>query len=221
MADLLRLLAALVIGGIIGGEREYRGKAAGFRTMTLICLGSAVFTMLSLKLGGPGGQDRIAANIVTGIGFLGAGAIFKEGMTVSGLTTATSIWVTAALGMAAGMGELALAVVGLVFALIVLIAFEWLQAFIDRLRQRRSYRVQFPSARLSQREVDKMLERFPVTFALRRVVHESGNVSCWYDVWGRDRVLMELSDFLVNSPDMRAVEYSVHGRYDSEAAEST
>ena len=73
----------------------------------------------------PGGR-YIAASIATGIGFLGAGAIFKEGMTISGLTTATSIWVTAALGMAVGAGQLALAVLGLVLALFVLIVFEWL-----------------------------------------------------------------------------------------------
>lgn len=89
-----RVIAALVIGALIGGEREYRSKAAGFRTMTLICLGSAIFTILSLRIGAPASPDRVASNIITGIGFLGAGVIFKDGITIAGLTTATSIWVT-------------------------------------------------------------------------------------------------------------------------------
>ncbi len=76
--DLVRVLAALVIGSLIGLEREYRSKAAGFRTMTLICVGAAVFTMLSLRLGAGGSPDRIASNVIMGIGFIGAGVIFKE-----------------------------------------------------------------------------------------------------------------------------------------------
>src|SRR5215831_2847002 len=131
-SDLVRVGAALLIGAIIGGEREYRGKAAGFRTMTLICLGSAMFTILSLKLGAHTSPDRIASNIVTGIGFLGAGVIFRDGIGISGLTTATSIWATAALGMAAGAGELGLATIGLILALVVLALFERLQDFIER-----------------------------------------------------------------------------------------
>src|SRR5215831_4021647 len=113
-------------------EREYRSKAAGFRTLTLICLGSAVFTILSLRLGAHTSPDRIASNIVTGIGFLGAGVIFRDSVGISGLTTATSIWATAALGMAAGAGELGLATIGLILALVVLALFERLQDFIER-----------------------------------------------------------------------------------------
>src|SRR5688572_10998503 len=102
---LLKLLISVLIGIIIGGEREYRNKSAGFRTIILICLGSTIFTILSGKIGDDTGASRVAANIVTGIGFLGAGAIMREGLTVQGLTTASTIWVAAALGMAVGGGE--------------------------------------------------------------------------------------------------------------------
>jgi len=203
-----RLLAALVIGGIIGSEREYRSKAAGFRTMTLICLGSATFTILSLRLGAGSSPDRIASNIVTGIGFLGAGAIFKDGITISGLTTATSIWVTASLGMAAGAGRLGLAAMGLGLALVVLAVFERLQELIDNIHQKRSYRFQFSHGQSSRTDLETTLRRFGVKFRLRQVMREEDIVSCLYDVWGSARVLGELSDFFVDARDIRVVEYS-------------
>ena len=89
-----RLLLAATAGGIIGAEREFRRKSAGFRTNILIAMGSALFTMLSATLAAGAGGDstRIAAQILTGIGFLGAGVIMREGFNISGLTTAASIW---------------------------------------------------------------------------------------------------------------------------------
>lgn len=96
--EILLIVASVFVGGIIGIEREYQLKAAGLRTMILVTLGSCMFTMLSRSLGAPGSPDRIAANIITGIGFVGAGVIFKEENRVSGLTTAVTIWICAALG---------------------------------------------------------------------------------------------------------------------------
>jgi putative Mg2+ transporter-C (MgtC) family protein len=205
-SDLVRVVAALIMGSLIGGEREYRGKAAGFRTMTLICMGASVFTILSERLGA-GTPDRIAANIITGIGFIGAGVIFKDGLTISGLTTATSIWMTAALGMAAGAGELGLAAISLLLALMVLALFQRLQDVIDDLHQKRSYKFQFSTERLSQPELEGAMRRFRVNFALRRVVREGGTVSCWYDVWGSQRELREFSDFFLNFADILALEF--------------
>src|ERR1041385_3347429 len=101
----IKLFAALVAGSIIGAEREYQSKNAGFRTVILITLGSCLFTILSEVMGGTHDPARIAANIITGIGFLGAGAIFKEGVTVKGLTTASVIWIAAAVGMSIGIAE--------------------------------------------------------------------------------------------------------------------
>jgi putative Mg2+ transporter-C (MgtC) family protein len=94
-----RLLLAGVLGGLIGLERELRGYPAGIRTIGLVALGSCLFTDISRLLGG---DDRVAAQIVTGIGFLGAGVIFREGYTVKGITTAATIWAAAAIGMAVG-----------------------------------------------------------------------------------------------------------------------
>ena len=120
----IQLIMSFFIGAIIGAEREYRTKTAGLRTMIMICLGSTLFTELSITLG-VNSPDRIASNIVTGIGFLGAGVIFKDGLSISGITTATTIWITAALGMAVGAGEYYIALGGTVVVLIVLSVFDF------------------------------------------------------------------------------------------------
>src|SRR5437868_3018060 len=98
----VRLFVAAGLGAAVGLEREYNRKPAGLRTNILIAVGSALFTMLSVSMTAPGGStDRIAAQIVTGIGFLGGGAILHNRDSVHGLTTAATIWVNAAIGMAA------------------------------------------------------------------------------------------------------------------------
>jgi putative Mg2+ transporter-C (MgtC) family protein len=118
---ILRLALAVALGGAIGLEREYHHKPAGLRTNMLIALGSALFSILSVQLGaGAGSPDRIAAQVVTGIGFLGAGAILRSGENIHGLTTAATIWVNAAIGMAAGLGAYAVAAGAAALTLIVL-----------------------------------------------------------------------------------------------------
>ena len=117
----LRLVLAAGLGGAIGLEREYRHKPAGLRTNMLIALGSALFSVLSIEVGaGAGSPDRIAAQVITGIGFLGAGAILRTGDNVHGLTTAATIWVNAAIGMAAGIGEYRVAIGATAITLAVL-----------------------------------------------------------------------------------------------------
>lgn len=141
--DIIRLLIAVAIGGLIGAEREYRSKSAGLRTMILVCAGSCLFTMLSQHIGGPNG-DRIAANIITGIGFLGAGVIFKDENRVNGITTATAIWMIAALGMAVGAGYIQTACVAAVVMLLVLSVLVFLQNIISKMNQLRNYRIVCP-----------------------------------------------------------------------------
>lgn len=117
----LRLALAAGLGGAIGLEREYRSKPAGLRTNMLIGLGSALFAILSIELGTVAGSpDRIAAGVVTGIGFLGAGAILRSGQSVRGLTTAATIWVNSAIGMATGLGLYNVAAGGATLTLVVL-----------------------------------------------------------------------------------------------------
>ena len=134
-----RLVAALAAGGLIGLERSYRGRAAGFRTHALVCIGSSLLMMVTVYEsqwfvhGGVRATidpTRMAQGIMTGIGFLGAGVIVKEGLTVRGLTTAASIWVTAAIGILTGIGFYFAAGLGVVLTLGTLSVFRWIEGRI-------------------------------------------------------------------------------------------
>ena len=131
-----RLCLSAFLGGILGIEREWRNKSAGLRTNILIAMGSTLFTMLSVDLSRSSGGDgtRIAAQIVTGIGFLGAGAIMRTGLDVQGLTTAATIWVNAAVGVAVGGGEYRVAIIAVAVALVVLVLLGPVERLIDRRR---------------------------------------------------------------------------------------
>ena len=119
---ILKLLLAGVLGGLIGFEREAHGRPAGLRTHILVSLGSALFTIVSLSYSGERSDpSRIASQIVTGIGFLGAGTIIRQGSIVRGLTTAASLWTTAAIGMAVGTGGGNLTYLAIVASLIVFV----------------------------------------------------------------------------------------------------
>ncbi len=132
--DLLwSLVVAVVLGGAIGLERELRGKAAGLRTNILICLGSALFTHLSIHMAGPAGDPaRIAAQVVTGIGFLGAGTILHTRGAIAGLTSAATIWLVAAVGVAIGAGAVYEAAGATLLTLLVLRGLGAVEAFLQR-----------------------------------------------------------------------------------------
>jgi putative Mg2+ transporter-C (MgtC) family protein len=120
---VFRVFVALVIGSAIGIEREYRGHAAGVRTLAMVSVGSCIFTALGVYVfpGHATDPTRIAAQVVTGVGFLGAGAIFRAEDGVKGLTTAATVWVVAALGMAVGFGLFIIATAAAVIVLIGLV----------------------------------------------------------------------------------------------------
>lgn len=120
---VLRILLAIVLGGIIGFQRGKAEKPAGLRDITLICAGAALFTVVSINGFDAGNQARVAAGIVTGIGFLGAGAIIRRGenAVVKGMTTAATVWIAAGIGMSAGAGLYIIASVTTLMVLIVLL----------------------------------------------------------------------------------------------------
>ena len=136
---VFRIVAALLAGSLIGLERSHRGRPAGFRTHALVCLASSLLMLITVyeshwmpKTGGAANvvldPTRMAQGIMTGIGFVGAGAIIKEGFTVRGLTTAASIWVTAAIGILTGVGFYFAAGVGTLLVLGTLSTFRWIEA---------------------------------------------------------------------------------------------
>src|SRR5256885_6810125 len=134
---LLRIAAALLAGALIGFERTFHGRPAGFRTHSLVCLASSLLMLVTVYQNQwmtvtptdafRTDPTRMAQGIMTGIGFLGAGVIFKEGLTVRGLTTAASIWITAAIGILLGIGFYFAATVGAIATLAVLAAFRFIE----------------------------------------------------------------------------------------------
>ncbi|QTV05548.1 MgtC/SapB family protein [Faecalibacter bovis] len=120
--DLIKIILSLFAGLLLGIEREVKDKSAGFKTITIICLGSTLFTILSFKIGAGDSEDatRIASYVVSGIGFLGAGVIFKDGVNVNGLTTAGIIWISAAIGMSFGFGEYLIGIVFLICSFLII-----------------------------------------------------------------------------------------------------
>jgi len=132
--DVISIILAVVFGSAIGLEREISGKAAGLRTNVLICLGAAVFTIISKRMSVGTGDSltRIAAGVVAGVGFLGAGAIIQDRGGVHGLTTAATIWLVASIGMACGTGFYTLAVISTFIAILVLMGLGQLEKPLGR-----------------------------------------------------------------------------------------
>jgi putative Mg2+ transporter-C (MgtC) family protein len=141
MNEVFGLLFAVILGGAIGLEREISGKPAGLRTNIIICLGAAAFTLVARRLGlefnSPDAPGRIAAGIVTGVGFLGAGALIQEGSGIHGLTTAAGIWLVASIGVACGTGYYLLAALVTFLALVALFG---LMPITRKIRQRRQHK---------------------------------------------------------------------------------
>jgi putative Mg2+ transporter-C (MgtC) family protein len=139
--NLIKLGMSVLVGGLIGSEREFRVKAAGFRTIILITVGSTLFTIFSMSIDPEHSRTTIAGNIVQGIGFLGAGAIIRDGGRIGGLTTAATIWISAALGMGIGAGEFTFVLPSAVAVLIVLLLFPRVEHWIHRMSEFRTYQI--------------------------------------------------------------------------------
>lgn len=147
---LLRLLVAIGLGGLIGFERELSDKPAGFRTNILICLGAAIFTEMSILIAtvgavpaGAGDPTRIAAQIVSGMGFLGAGTILQARGSVRGLTTAATLWTVAAIGVTVGAGAYALAIGATTLVIVVLVLLGQIERMVMHRRSERIVQVAF------------------------------------------------------------------------------
>lgn len=163
----LRLACAMLVGLVIGTEREYTHRPAGMRTHILVALGACVISITGelifnhySVLGSSADPARLSAQVITGVGFLGAGTIMREGTTVKGLTTAASVWAVACLGIAAGFGYYALAIFGMVFIFVTLTIFEWLQNVLMKPGNRKS--------------ADYILETTDIAAALTLINEQSG-----------------------------------------------
>lgn len=200
--DLINLLLALLAGGLIGAEREFRDKAAGFRTLILICAGAALFTMLSKGFGSSGDPARIAAGVVSGIGFLGAGVILRDRGHIVGLTTAAIIWMTAAVGMAIGGGQLLLAFAALALVLTVLWIFPFFERRIDLVRETRNYEIILP---LKPEKVEDLAAEFHkagLTTISRKIVKGREHLLVLIEAYGAEKSFIKLTSRLIADQDV-------------------
>lgn len=203
--DCIKIALALVAGVLLGFERELKDKAAGLKTITLITLGSTVFTLLSYKIGAGPSEDaaRIASYVVSGIGFLGAGVIFKTNYSVSGLTTAATIWAAAAVGMSIGFGQYTIAALLLLGAGMILIIGTPVSMWLFKPKTLRSGFIEFKMEELPNRmgiiqEIrgitlhveEKMLE----------VDHERGRLYLDITMYKKDTDRLE--DYLIQHPQI-------------------
>ncbi|MFY0255617.1 MgtC/SapB family protein [Chitinophaga sp. 30R24] len=200
--QILKVLIALIMGSLLGLEREYKRKAAGMRTMALICMSSAVFTILSAELGFPNSPDRVASNILTGVGFIGAGVIFKGDYTIDGITTAASIWIAAAIGMAVGMSRYWLAGAALTGALIVLILLEYVEQRIAVVNNKRLYTIYFYEEKFPHMDVENILQQFKLKYERMMVMRKDNMIEVSYAVRGPRSQMEQLDDFFLQNTNI-------------------
>lgn len=204
LEEAAQVSVAFIIGAIIGIEREFRSKPAGFRTMILISVGSCLYTILSRE-SNTTSPDRIASNIVTGIGFIGAGVIFKEGISVNGLTTAALIWITAALGMAVGYHNYPIAIVVTSMVVVALFVLEPVQRFINNLHKVKDYRIKTESIGTSfKKDLEEYLSSGDITFRCMKVSKENNDAVYLYRISSPNRNYDAVNNFLLTHPDVQS-----------------
>lgn len=204
--EILKVVIALVMGTLLGLEREYKRKAAGMRTMTLICVSSTLFTILSAELGYPNSPDRVASNILTGVGFIGAGVIFKGDFTIDGITTAASIWIAAALGMAVGMSEYVLAVVTLAGSLIVLIALAYVERYIAAVNDKRMYTFLYQENKLGESTLEAVITRHGLKYVRLLKVRKDNMIEEKFAIRGQQKKIMAFDDYLLHNTTIHKYE---------------
>ena len=198
--DIYKLLISFLLGAVIGMEREYRSKSAGLRTLILIAVGSTLFTIISIRTGPDAG--RIAANIVTGIGFLGAGIIFREDSRVVGLTTAAIVWVTAALGMGIGAGMYAVSLGSFIIAGLSLVILTPVQKLIRRKSQIRNYRLMCIYQKKTLKDYEELFKNHNLKILRGEQNRSGGHITGSWTLQGAQQEHEELTEYLLNDADI-------------------
>ncbi|MHB0969077.1 MAG: MgtC/SapB family protein [Thermoanaerobaculia bacterium] len=208
-ADVLKLLIAVVVGGIIGLEREVRIKPAGFRTMILIAVGSTLFTIFSVRVAelGEGLRDpgRIAAQIVIGVGFLGAGAILRGSRHVTGLTTAASIWLVASLGIGIGLGEYRTSFIATLLILVVLYVFARVEKWVEERRADHAYTIEVAPQRETFETVQDWICHSGLQVSKMQIGKNSEAYKLSFQATGQRQLHESLIATLLNNPHVTTV----------------
>jgi putative Mg2+ transporter-C (MgtC) family protein len=195
------------VGGLIGFEREFRDKDAGFRTLIFICAGSTLFTIFSLKLAPVGDAGRIAAQIVSGVGFLGAGVILREGGQIRGLTTASTVWLVAALGMGIGMGHFLFSVGSTVIFLFVLFVFPILEKRIARLSETRTYHVTVAEDRAKLDHIADYLVENGLNIKRSKQARRGQRILGVWETYGHAKNHDRVIDLMFKDPEIEEFHY--------------
>jgi putative Mg2+ transporter-C (MgtC) family protein len=211
--DLGRLLLAAVLGGVVGIERELKHRPAGLRTNMFMCFGAAMFTVISVELANAAGGDhtRIASQIIPGIGFIGAGSILHAQRSISGLTTAATIFVVASIGMASGGGLYGLAIFATVLLLVCLQVLGALERRYSLKSSLMHYSIMTDrAAEEITEEIDAMLEEHGKTMENMKLIRTNGKKKIVFTVDGTRRQHEEIMASLRQSKDLSSFT-SVHG----------
>ena len=201
-----QLLLVILVGGLIGAEREFFNKSAGFRTMILICLGSFLFTTFSIVISGST-NDRIASNIVTGIGFIGAGVIWKNDNRINGLTTAATIWATAALGMGIAAGHYILVLVCTGMVLASLLLFTRLERFIDKVNQSRVYKIVSPYKEELLTQYEERFKVYKLKYSRIKQTKIGNDIVGSWLVLGPEKAHKLFVDSILHDPTVKEFEF--------------
>ena len=198
--DLIKVGIAVVCGAMLGMERQYKNKTAGFRTIILICLGSTLFTLVAQQ------TNQLAnINIVTGIGFIGAGVIFKDQISVNGLTTAAVIWISAAIGMVIGSGNYTLGIVSTTVTLIVLILFRILEGYVDKVHHEQLFFVVFDSIDIDElKSLEATIDELHLKWKKLLVTKKDGSLHVTLAVTGHRKHINRLNEKMLLMPQIKA-----------------
>jgi len=185
---LIKIILSIILGGLIGFEREITHHWAGFRTHILVCLGATLFMFItSFQYINPQAgvninidATRLAAGVITGIGFLGAGVIFREGANVKGLTTAASIWATASIGLLVGIAKYELAIIATILIMLVLYSDRYLEHYVFKERRRMFLNITITDKPGVQRRVEKLLYTKNIKIQLKDFTRKDQNLSLVY-----------------------------------------
>ncbi|MPR32323.1 MgtC/SapB family protein [Salmonirosea aquatica] len=204
--EIIKLLISFAAGAVIGFEREYRSKPAGLRTLILISLGSTLFTIISIRIGGD--PSRIAANVVTGIGFLGGGIIFREADRIVGTTTAATIWVTAALGVCVGSGHYDLTVVCFFLLLFSLVVMNFVEKkFINFKNQARNYRIVSLYHHKMLKHYEELFEDYGLKVKRGKQNRSGDRISGSWLLEGSEKEHEKLTKRLLNDPEIIELDF--------------
>jgi putative Mg2+ transporter-C (MgtC) family protein len=207
MLDVYKALMAVAAGVILGLERELKDKVAGLKTITIICLGATLFGILSYKVG-QNNPTQIAAYVVSGVGFIGAGAIFKDGFTISGLTTAGIIWLASAVGLAIGFGEFYLAATFMGGSMMIILATPFINRLLRSKKITRPLELVLVMENIDRKdEITRDLGKTVIGLEEKKIVFKDGQLQVMLEVVLTEEKIKPVQQFLLNNSYIKSFSF--------------